>query len=114
MSEVIRPCEWFLPGHPDILADALAASLIAQMNIWDQDAQGEVKVSIEKDRVHLTGHLQLPDGRFPHSAHSAAARIWAYAGYRVGGLWRPAPDQLKIIDSIMYTSSSDGERSRLG
>jgi len=52
---MIRISEMVLPGHPDKFCDQVADAVIAECMSVDQDAYGQVEVSVWSDQVWLSG-----------------------------------------------------------
>ncbi|MBF0501957.1 MAG: methionine adenosyltransferase domain-containing protein [Candidatus Riflebacteria bacterium] len=54
---MIRVNEMVLPGHPDKFCDQIADAIIAECHKIDNDAYGQVEVSVWSDRIWLSGGI---------------------------------------------------------
>ncbi len=104
--------EYVSPGHPDRLADALAESIVDLAVGRDPDALVGVECAVHTDHVFVDGRIAA--GRdHPAVTHSEiedlAREVYRQAGY--GGRWRPAPEELVVIQNVCLETLSDDERA---
>jgi S-adenosylmethionine synthetase len=104
--------EYVSPGHPDRLADAIAAACVQHGLSVDQDALVGVEVAVSTDQVFVTGRIAAgPQGPGDPGEFLPPIVREAYAAAGYGGLWRPAPDELQVRHDLCADPLSEDERA---
>ena len=104
--------EYVSPGHPDRLADAIVESVVDLAVSRDPDALVGVECAVHTDHVFIDGRIAAGRGHcaVSHDEIEAAARdVYRAAGY--GGRWKPAPEDLRVIQNVGLEPLSDDERA---
>ena len=104
--------EYVSPGHPDRLADAIVESVVDIAVSRDPDALVGVECAVHTDHVFIDGRIAAGRGHcaVSHEEIEAAARdVYRAAGY--GGCWKPAPEDLRVIQNVCLEPLSDDERA---
>ena len=104
--------EYVSPGHPDRLADAIVESVVDIAVSRDPDALVGVECAVHTDHVFIDGRIAAGHGHcaVSHEEIEALARdVYRAAGY--GGRWKPAPEDLRVIQNVCLESLSDDERA---
>jgi S-adenosylmethionine synthetase len=101
--------EWVSLGHPDRLADAIAERIVQHALVHDARALVGVEVAVHRRRAFVDGRVAArgigPAERWLRQLVRAA---FAHAGY--GGPWRPAPDEIEVIEDLCVDDLRDDER----
>ena len=112
MSERLRFAEAVCAGHPDRLADALAARIVELAVARDPDALVGVEVAVYQQKIFLDGRLAAGPG--PECAVSEkdlwdlAHEVYRAAGY---GDFRPHPTELQIVFALCRQPLPADERA---
>jgi S-adenosylmethionine synthetase len=104
--------EYVSPGHPDRLADAIVESVVDIAVSRDADALVGVECAVHTDHVFIDGRIAAGRGTcaVTHEEIEELARdVYKAAGY--GGLWKPAPEDLRVIQNVCLEPLSDEERA---
>ena len=104
--------EYVSPGHPDRLADAIVESVVDIAVSRDPDALVGVECAVHTDHVFIDGRIAAGHGHcaVSHEEIEALARdVYRAAGY--GGRWKPAPEDLRVIQNVCLEPLSDDERA---
>lgn len=104
--------EYVSPGHPDRLADAIVESVVDIAVSRDPDALVGVECAVHTDHVFIDGRIAAGRGTcaVTHGEIEDLARdVYRAAGY--GGLWKPAPEALRVIQNVCLEPLSDEERA---
>ena len=104
--------EYVSPGHPDRLADAIVESVVDIAVSRDPDALVGVECAVHTDHVFVDGRIAAGHGHcaVSHDEIEALARdVYRAAGY--GGRWKPAPEDLRVIQNVCLEPLSDDERA---
>ena len=104
--------EYVSPGHPDRLADAIVESVVDIAVSRDADALVGVECAVHTDHVFIDGRIAAGRGTcaVTHEEIEKLARdVYRAAGY--GGLWKPAPENLCVIQNVCLEPLSDDERA---
>lgn len=104
--------EYISPGHPDRLADALVESLVDLAVQRDNKAFVGVECAVHTDHVFIDGRIAAGKGGCAVSneeVEEIVQNVYREAGY--GGIWIPAPENLKIIQNICLEPLSEEERA---
>ena len=104
--------EYVSPGHPDRLADAIVESVVDIAVSRDADALVGVECAVHTDHVFIDGRIAAGRGTcaVTHEEIETRARdVYRAAGY--GGLWKPAPEDLRVIQNVCLEPLSAEERA---
>ncbi len=104
--------EYVSPGHPDRLADAIVESVVDIAVSRDPDALVGVECAVHTDHVFVDGRIAAGRGHcaVSHEEIEALARdVYRAAGY--GEHWKPAPEDLRVIQNVCLEPLSDDERA---
>ena len=104
--------EYVSPGHPDRLADAIVESVVDLAVLRDPEALVGVECAVHTDHVFIDGRIAAGRGTcaVTHGEIEDLARdVYRAAGY--GGLWKPAPEDLRVIQNVCLEPLSDEERA---
>ena len=104
--------EYVSPGHPDRLADAIVESVVDLAVLRDPEALVGVECAVHTDQVFIDGRIAAGRGHcaVTHGEIEDLARdVYKAAGY--GGLWKPAPEELRVIQNVCLEPLSDEERA---
>ena len=104
--------EYVSPGHPDRLADAIVESVVDIAVSRDADALVGVECAVHTDHVFIDGRIAAGRGTcaVTHEEIEELARdVYRAAGY--GGLWKPAPEDLRVIQNVCLEPLLDEERA---
>ncbi len=104
--------EYVSPGHPDRLADAIVESVVDLAVSRDPKALVGVECAVHTDHVFIDGRIAAGRGHcaVTHEEIEDLARdVYKAAGY--GGLWKPAPKDLRVIQNVCLEPLSDEERA---
>ena len=104
--------EYVSPGHPDRLADAIVESVVDIAVSRDSDALVGVECAVHTDHVFIDGRIAAGRGHcaVSHEEIEATARdVYRAAGY--GERWKPAPEELRVIQNVCLEPLSDDERA---
>lgn len=104
--------EYVSPGHPDRLADAIVESVVDLAVSRDPEALVGVECAVHTDHVFIDGRIAAGRGHcaVTHGEIEDLARdVYRAAGY--GGLWKPAPEELRVIQNVCLEPLSDEERA---
>ena len=104
--------EYVSPGHPDRLADAIVESVVDLAVSRDPEALVGVECAVHTDHVFIDGRIAAGRGHcaVTHGEIEDLARdVYKAAGY--GGLWKPAPEDLRVIQNVCLEPLSDEERA---
>ncbi len=104
--------EYVSPGHPDRLADAIAEAIVDLAVGRDSDALVGVECAVHTYHVFVDGRIAAGRGAcaVSHGEIEDLARdVYRQAGY--GPRWRPAPEELRVIQNVCLEALSDEERS---
>ena len=104
--------EYVSPGHPDRLADAIVESVVDLAVLRDPEALVGVECAVHTDHVFIDGRIAAGRGTcaVTHGEIEDLARdVYRAAGY--GGLWKPAPEELRVIQNVCLEPLSDEERA---
>ncbi len=104
--------EYVSPGHPDRLADAIVESVVDIAVSRDPEALVGVESAVHTDHVFIDGRIAAGHGHcaVTHGEIEDLARdVYKAAGY--GGLWKPAPEDLRVIQNVCLEPLSDEERA---
>ena len=104
--------EYVSPGHPDRLADAIVESVVDIAVSRDPDALVGVECAVHTDHVFIDGRVAAGRGTCAVSheeIEELARNVYKAAGY--GGLWKPAPEDLCVIQNVCLEPLSDEERA---
>ena len=104
--------EYVSPGHPDRLADAIVESVVDLAVSRDPEALVGVECAVHTDQVFVDGRIAAGRGHcaVTHGEIEDLARdVYRAAGY--GGLWKPAPEELRVIQNVCLEPLSDEERA---
>ena len=104
--------EYVSPGHPDRLADAIVESVVDLAVSRDPEALVGVECAVHTDHVFIDGRIAAGRGHcaVTHGEIEDLARdVYRASGY--GGLWKPAPEDLRVIQNVCLEPLSDEERA---
>lgn len=104
--------EYVSPGHPDRLADAIVESIVDLAVGRDPMALVGVECAVHTDHAFVDGRIAAGKEKcaVTHDEIAEAVRaVYRNAGY--GAAWRPAPEELKIIQNVCLEALSDDERA---
>ncbi len=104
--------EYVSPGHPDRLADTIVESVVDLAVSRDPEALVGVECAVHTDQVFVDGRIAVGHGHcaVTHEEIEDLARdVYRAAGY--GGLWKPAPEDLRVIQNVCLEPLSDEERA---
>ncbi len=104
--------EFVSPGHPDRLADAIVESCVETIVARDPDALVGLECAVHTHVVFLDG--RIAGGRGASCISAAELADLARAAYRAAGYgpaWRPAPEDLEVIQNVCIEPLSDEERA---
>ena len=107
--------EYISPGHPDRLADAIAESIVDLAVGRDPEALVGVECAVHTDHVFVDGRIAAGRGQCAvahEELEDIAREVYRRAGY--GERWRPAPEELRVIQNVCLEPLSDEERSVRG
>ena len=102
----LRPAEWVLPGHPDKLADAVADALVQAARQRQREALCAIEVAVHREVVYLTGRVAC-EGSDRLDLAALVRDVFSSAGY--GGVWRPAPEELRVDGNPCLDTLVPGE-----
>ncbi|MDD4540089.1 MAG: methionine adenosyltransferase domain-containing protein [Lentisphaeria bacterium] len=108
----LQIAEYVSLGHPDRLADAVVEKCVDCAVVRDPDALVGLECAVHTDKVFLDGRIAAGHSRpaVTHQDLEALARA-AYRDAGYGDIWRPAPNELKVIQDVCLEALDDDERS---
>jgi S-adenosylmethionine synthetase len=92
-TEILRPAEFVLPGHPDKLADAIADALVDAAWRREKRALVGVEVALHRDVVFIDGRIACR-GADEIDVRGIVRDVFRRAGY--GPEFAPAPHRVKV------------------
>jgi S-adenosylmethionine synthetase len=98
--------EFVFPGHPDMLCDAIADSLVLEASSRERRALVGVEVAVHRNRVFVTGRIACADAA-GIDVERIVRDVYRSAGYGDG--WYPAPDEVVVDSHRCLGPLEDGE-----
>ncbi|MFM9145503.1 MAG: S-adenosylmethionine synthetase N-terminal domain-containing protein, partial [Phycisphaerales bacterium] len=105
-TDILRPAEFVLPGHPDKLADAIADRIVCAAYRRERRALVGVEVAVHRDVVFIDGRVACRDAESIDFA-CIAKDVYRSVGYC--GRFPPAPHRLRVRTDLALGPLLPGE-----
>ncbi|MFM8872220.1 MAG: methionine adenosyltransferase domain-containing protein, partial [Phycisphaerales bacterium] len=105
-TDILRPAEFVLPGHPDKLADAIADRIVCAAYRRERRALVGVEVAVHRNVVFIDGRVACRDAESIDFA-CIAKDVYRSVGYC--GRFPPAPHRLRVRTDLALGPLLPGE-----